>query len=91
MILRQFLQIRGTYSDQKEPFFVFADKSPVKPQHMRNCLKMILKQSGFDATLYGVHSMRAGRAVDLLKLGLSVETMKKIGRWKSNAVFRYLR
>ena len=33
-ILRQFLQIRGAYSDQKEPFFVFADKSPVKPQHM---------------------------------------------------------
>ena len=45
----------------------------------------------FDDTLYGTHSLRSGRTCDLYKLGLSVETIKKIGRWKSNAVFRYLK
>ena len=78
-MLRQYLGIRGTYKTTKEPFFVFADKSPMTPYHMRTCLKLMLKLVGFDENLYSVHSLHMGHACDLLKLGLSVESIKKIG------------
>ena len=61
------------------------------PEHMRKCLHLVLKLAGFRDELYTVHSLRIGWALDLLKLGLSIETIKKIGHWKSNAVFKYLK
>ena len=51
----------------------------------------MLRNSGFNQGLYNCQSLRIGRASDLLKLALSVETIKKLGRWSSNAVFTYLR
>ena len=74
-----------------EQFFVFADKSPISPSQLRSCLKLMIRKAGFDPRLYGTHSLRTGRTCDLLKLGLSVETIKKLGRWKLNEVFRYLK
>ena len=90
-LLRQYLQVRGSYTTDDKQFFVLSDHSPVTPQHARTCLKTILQQSSFRTDVYTVHGLRSGQACDLLKLGLSVETIKKIGWWKSNAVFRYLR
>ena len=90
-LLRQYVSGRKPYSNDNEQFFVFRDGSPVKAVQLRNCLKNVLKSAGFDHTLYSLHSLRSGRARDLLKLGLSVETIKKVGRWKSNAVFKYLK
>ena len=58
---------------------------------MRKALKFILQQAGFNQNNYGTHSMWAGRRVDLLKYGVSVETVKEMGSWKSNAVFTYLK
>ena len=82
---------RGCFCSMSEPFFIFADGSPVKPQHLSSCLKMMIRQAGFDASLFGSHSLRIGRTCDLFKLGLSVETIKKIGHWRSNAILRYLK
>ena len=36
-----------------------------------------------------MHGIRLGHVTDLLNLGVSVETIKKLGRWKSNAVYVY--
>ena len=90
--LKAYLKQRGTtYSNPSEPFFVFRDKSPVQPKHVRNCFKLMLKLAKFrHKHLYKVHGIRAGRSCDLLKLGLSVEEIQRIGRWKSHAVYRYL-
>ena len=90
-LLRNYLLIRGPYVSESEPFFILSDRSPVMPEHMRKCLHLVLKSAGFRDELYTVHSLRIGWALDLLKLGLSVETIKKIGHWKSNAVFKYLK
>ena len=90
-ILREYGQLRGPITQRREPFFVLSDHSPVKPFHMTNCLKFILKRLNKNSDLFSVHSFRIGRSNDLLKMGLSVETIKKLGRWWSNAVFRYLR
>ena len=92
-LLKRYLKVRGTiYKHINEPFFVFADRSPVKPMHVRNCFELMLKQCKFKyPQVYRIHGIRARRACDMLRLGLSVEEIKKMGRWKSNAVYKYLK
>ena len=90
-LLNKYSGYRGGFRSDTKPFFVLPDKSPVTPRHLSLCLKNIIKLSGFDETLYGSHSLRFGRTWYLFKLGLSVETIKKLGHWRSNAVFRYLK
>ena len=90
--LQEFLQIRPVSAvSQNEQFFVWRDRTPVLPSQAANMLKFIIKKLGLDESLYSFHGFRSGRAGDLLKLGVSVETIKKIGHWKSNAVFAYLK
>ena len=90
-LLYNYASVRGGYYSDSEPFFIFRDHSPVTPRHMLTCLKSMLQKAGFDKNYYGTHSLRAGWSCDLHKLGLSVESIKKLGRWRSNAVFRYLK
>ena len=67
-LLQNFITVRGPYRSNTEPFFVFADGSPVTPQHMRRCLKKMLTLARVDKNNYDVHSFRVGRSCDLLKL-----------------------
>ena len=90
-LLRLYSQVRPPYSQDSEQFFVFRDGSPVTAALLHSCFKKALKKEKFNTNLYCLHGIRAGRAVDLLKLGLSIETIKDLGRWKSNAVFKYLK
>ena len=90
-LLQEFMRWRPQYTSCFEPFFVFRDGTPVAPHHMRSVLKIMIDECNIDSKLYSIHSLRTGRALDLLKIGLSVETIKKLGRWESNAVFAYLR
>ena len=89
--LRDYICLRGPFILNIEPFFIFRDKSPVAPRHMRVTLKTCLKAAGFQQDLYDTHSLRAGRLVDMLKFGLSVKSIKKAGQWTSNSVFKYLK
>ena len=90
-ILREYNALRPSCKSINEPFFVFCDNSIVTPSQINKVLKDILLAAGLDPKAYSMHGMRAGHASDLLKLRLSVETIHKLGRWKSNAVFNYLR
>ena len=90
-LLRNYTNIRPEYKSEAEPFFVLSDSSPITPELARNTLKSLLKDAGLNEDLYNFHSLRAGRAVDLLKMNLDVETIKQIGRWRSNSVFTYLK
>ena len=90
-ILREHVNERPSCKSLTEPFFVFRDRTPVSPKNVRDSLHLMLKLSGFDQSLYCIHSLPAGMACDLLKMGYSVETIKKLGRWRSNIVYKYLR
>ena len=90
-IIDQYIRIRPAAVSVEEQFFVFADNSPVKPDHMWHLLKLMLIKLNLNPGLYSVRGMHAGHASDLLDCGVTVETIKKLGRWKSNAVFTYLR
>ena len=90
-ILRNYLKVRKSFIFPWEPFFVFKDCSLVQPYHVRKILKKTLLIAGFDPKLYSFHSLRGGRALDLhYTMHLSVESVKVLGRWKSNSVYLYL-
>ena len=85
-----YLMVRRWLKNEDEPFFVFYDRTPVRPENMRKTLKNALKRTGFNEKLYSTHSLRSGRSVDLANFNLSIETIRKIGRWKSNSIYTYL-
>ena len=49
LILQSFIEARKPCCDVNEPFFVFGDGSPVKPNHMCNTLRKLLMLAGFVA------------------------------------------
>ena len=77
-LLRSYAKYRGNFRHDTDAFFVLSDGTPVSPKQLRDCLRMIVKDAGFDASLYSMHSLRIGRTYDLFKLGLTVETIKKL-------------
>ena len=89
---REYLAIRGNYRTTNEQFFVFSDQSPVAPQHFRAVLKTTLKNVNLNPTLYNCHSLRIGATTDMvLKYNKSIFQAKLAGRWRSNAVFKYIK
>ena len=90
-MLRLYSICRKPYKSANENFFIYNDGRPITAMDLRKCLAITLKSVGFDSTLYGLHSMRSGRVGDLMKLGVPLDTIKKLGCWKSNAVFQYLK
>ena len=89
----KYLKFRNQSGGQKSPYFLcFSDGSAIPTDELRKILRKLLTNLGFESNLYDVHSLRIGRASDLLKVhNKTVDQIKNRGRWKSNAVFRYLR
>ena len=91
-IMNQYLAIRGdTFDTFDEQFFIFQGKIPVEPRHARDTLNLILRNLGLNPALYGMHSTRIGRCSDLLKRQVPLAVVKLAGRWRSNAVYKYIK
>ena len=58
---------------------------------VRKYLREVCIRINLNSTRYLPQSFRIGGATNLLENGVSVDEIKLIGRWKSNAVERYLR
>ena len=84
-VAKNYLLSRRKYKSDEEPFFIFQDGSPVTLVHNR---KILLNR--LNPRHYGVHGMRAGCSSDLLDIGVLVETIKKLDRWQSMSVYKYL-
>ena len=88
--LIDYINIRKRYISDKEQFFVFRDRTPVTPNNYRKLLRDLIKALRLSPANYGVHGMCTGRSSDLLEMGVSIETIKKLGRWISTSVYTYL-
>ena len=88
---REYLAIRGQYLCEDEQFFIHHDMSPVTPYQVQTVLHKILKSINFNPKHYNVHSFRAGHCCDLLKSGVPIEEIHLMGRWRSNAIYCYIR
>ena len=90
-LLQDYVLVRPKYRRNSEPFFIYKDHTAVSLQNFRKVFRSLLERNSFDPTLYSCHGARAGWASDLLDMGVSVEMIRKIGRWKSNAVYAYFK
>ena len=90
-LVQDYMDMRQPYRNNTEQFFVNADQSPVTSQQFRKLFKDLLIFNKYDPTQFTCHGMRAGRACDMLDMGISVQMIRKIGCWKSNSVYAYLR
>ena len=88
--IREFIDVRPDCVSYDEPFFIFQDRTPLTPVIMRSVLKELIQNLGLNPNNYGTHGFRIGRTLDLANFGLSVESIKFLGRWSSNCVFTYL-
>ena len=88
---RKYITLHGNYRSINKQFYIFHDGSPVKPVHVRTVLHSMIQRLGLDSSLYDVHSLRSGRTSDLIRYGYSIEEVKRIGHWKLNAVYKYIK
>ena len=86
-----YMKMRGNYTNINKQLFVFKDGTPVRPANVRAMLKKLLKRCNMNSALFSTHSMRSGRASELIRLGYPIEVVKRLGRWKSNAVYKYIK
>ena len=91
MITRRYMSLRGNYLNDTEQFFIFRDRSPVQPGQVQSVLKQLLTSINLDCSVYNFQSFRIGRCSELITLGYSIEQVKKLGRWRSNAVYKYIK
>ena len=89
--LQVYMAIRRPYTTDSEQLFVLSDGTPVTQTHVRNMLNKLLKKINLNPEHYNTMSFRIGRATDLLRWGVDIETIKRLGRRKSNVVYKYLR
>ena len=73
------------------PLFQFRSGSPVTHKLVSTNLANILEFIGLNSKHYKHHSFRFGGTTHLANLGFSETYIRKIGRWKSNAMRRYIR
>ena len=76
--------------DQQEQFFIYRDHTAVKANDVWKVLKQAIQALGLNSDNYLVHSFRIGRTSDLIKYGYKIGEVRLMGRWKSNAVYRYI-
>ena len=82
---------RGGYTSPHENLFTFSDGSNVKPKNVRQTLYVILERLNLNPNLYNTHSFRSGHSSDMLKHGKTLSEIKLAGRWRSSAVYHYLK
>ena len=90
-LLRAYIKARPNVIDNDEPFFIYSDRSPIRADTLRQLLRDLISNLNLQPHLYNFQSLRIGRATDLMKFGFPVEKIKKMGRWKSNVVYKYIR
>ena len=83
--------MRGEPASPEENMFIFTDRTPVLPSQANLMLRTILSKLNMNQSLFSFHSLRSGRATDLLRFGFSIEEIKIKGRWKSNIVYKYIK
>ena len=92
-LINQYISVQGPgFKTYEEPFFIFQNREPaLLPSHVRTVLRQLLSDLNLDASLYNTHSACTGCACDMWRSSYSLQEICKAGRWRSNAVFKYLR
>ena len=71
--------------------FSLSFSKPPSRRWLADEIKRLVSAINLDPSDFSTHSLRAGGATDLQGANVSVETVRKVGRWKSDEVFKYFR
>ena len=88
LALQNYIEL---FKPNKGPLFQFINGTPVTHTFVVNKLACILKFIGMNPTSYKGHSFRIGAATHAANLGFSETYIRKMGRWNSNAIHRYIK
>ena len=93
MAMTSFVRVAGSSLPVSAPALAYLQGGQVKvitPAMARQRLQQLFGAIGLQPRLYGTHSLRRSGASHLLAAGLPIETIKVIGDWRSDCVYRYL-
>ena len=90
-LLNNYLTIRGDYVANDEVFFVHLGHIPVEQSSVREVMATAITNIGLNPWHFTFHGLRAGRTTNLYHWGFTIEEIKAVGRWKSNAIYRYIK
>ena len=78
-------------TEQDLPLFLWANGAPIKRSYVRELLGTAAQKRGLPRKRVGVHSLRVGGATALwVGTQGNVPLVKRMGRWGSDAVERYM-
>lgn len=86
--VRHYLRLRPVNTHY---FFSHLNGTPLTRSQFSAVLTKAVRLLKLPTGLYTSHSFRIGRATDLSSRGISSDTIKKLGRWNSDVVQRYIR
>lgn len=72
-------------------FFCHFDGRPLTKFQFNAVLRKVLRFSGLDELRVRAHSFRIGAATTAAAVGVRVSDIQSMGRWRSDAVHRYIR
>ena len=73
------------------PLFRFTSGIDLSYRLYNALIKRLVQLAGLDPALYSSHSVRAGAATQAARSGLDPDSIKRLGRWRSQAYMVYLR
>jgi hypothetical protein len=82
-----FVRARG---NKDGPLFAYPDGSGVSRSMFTSCLKTCLARTG-DTDSITAHSFRIGGATYASMCGFSDDEIRRMGRWRSDALLKYIR
>ena len=99
-ILCSYLQVLNVESDsylfpsleytKRNKTWTIVNDKPIKYGAAYTSFKSFLKKFNFDASFYGLHSMRIGGVTDMFEKKMPSKVIDRYGRWKSsNTKFVY--
>ena len=78
-------------AEPASPLFRFSSGTLLSYTVYNSIIKRLVQLAGLDPSLYSSHSVRAGAATQAARAGLGPESIKRLGRWRSQAYMVYLR
>lgn len=86
--LIHYLQLRGT---DKGYLFISTSGAPIRRDFFACQIQSLAVLLGLNKDKYNTHSLRIGRTSDMADEGESEATIRRTGRWNSNAYLGYVR
>ena len=80
-LVTDYIKVHKEVCKKKGALFMFKDQITSITHQPQIVLKKAPRLCGIDESQFCFHSLRSGRACDLMHMGVLVETIKQIGHW----------